>query len=134
MIINRAMSGQAQYGCHGAASCTVKDVVSYRHNGKYEFQEYGSRNRKNFIKGTEHSASGAKNAKAAAAYVAKHGPTTKGTFYIANPHGAPPTKAEVRGFGNVKPSTPSHVGGVYLYQPANQMVRSESCVERGQCG
>ena len=128
VIINRAMSGQAQFGCHGAASCTVSDVVHYQ-NGK-QFAEINSKQFTHFMKG-RHNA-GAKNAKAAVAYVATHGPTTKGTFYVENPHGAPPKKGQVRGFGNVMPSKPSHVGGVYLYQVPHQ-VRSEGCVEHHWC-
>ncbi len=126
MIINRAMSDQAQYGCK-AGSCSVKDVVS----AKGQFAEYSSANFKAFTNGKVDNA-GSRAAKDAVASVAKHGPRTNATFYIVNPHGVPPKKGQVRSFGNVVPSKVSHIGGVYLYQVPHQ-VRSEGCVERHWC-
>lgn len=126
VIVNRAMSDQAQYGCK-AGSCSVKDVVS----AKGQFAEYSSANFKAFTNGKVDNA-GSRAAKDAVASVAKHGPRTNATFYIVNPHGVPPKKGQVRSFGNVVPSKVSHIGGVYLYQVPHQ-VRSEGCVERHWC-
>ena len=108
VIVNRAMSDEAQYGCK-AGSCSVKDVVSK----KGQFGEYASRNFKSFEQGGVHN-TGSGNAKDAAAYLAKHGQTTKATYYIENAHGAAPSKHQLGNLGNVRPSKPAHVGGVHF--------------------
>lgn len=126
VIVNRAMSDQTQYGCK-AGSCSVKDVVS----AKGQFGEYTSKNFKFFENGKVNN-TGTHTAKAAAADVAKNGPTTKATSYIENFRGAAPSKSQIKGLGHVIPSKPSHTGAVYLYQMPKQ-VRSEGCTEHGWC-
>ena len=50
-------------------------------------------------------------------FVIAHGPTTDATAFIANPHGALPTRAQIGRLGHVEPATPAVVDGVYFSMP-----------------
>ena len=113
VIVNRANSGKAgrQYVQKGQ-DVNIHDVVS---NTK-QLQAYGSTNYNNFYNGSPRVSKTARaNVEGAVSDVFKNGPTTKATFFIANPGGAAPTARQVRALGNVMPASPANAGGVYLY-------------------
>ncbi|MHB1545015.1 MAG: hypothetical protein ACYCVU_10695, partial [Gammaproteobacteria bacterium] len=112
VILNRARSGQAQYVNPGEP-VTVLNVL----NKTRAFQAMHSSSYNSFGKLGGPPQIEVNKIMNGINDVIDHGPTTNATFFIANRHGAPPWRQELRALGIVIPADTPVIDGIYFYVP-----------------